>query len=285
MLERARDVWAIDKLDLPAYLARIGYDGPRTVSEATLTGLYRAHLSAIRFENLDIFLRGGVAVDLESIQEKIVYRGRGGYCFEQAQLFGAALERLGFFVERLLARVGPDDGGPAWPRTHLTLRVAANGGMWLADIGFASSPPAPLDLRRLRSDGPQDVDGWIYELVPDQDHGDQVWTLREFQARAWVTLHRWDDTRIHPADLVLSNHYTSTYRDFWFTWQPIVVKRTPGAITSLRGRTYTVTVPGHLKTRRDLTDAEFAAALTGEFALQLTEAEVATLVAAPTGRG
>jgi N-hydroxyarylamine O-acetyltransferase len=283
LLKRAIDVWAIDKLDLPAYLTRIGYDGPRTVSEATLTGLYRAHLSAIRFENLDIFLRGVVAVDLESIQEKIVYRGRGGYCYEQAQLFGAALERLGFFVERLLARVGPDDGGPARPRTHLTLRVAGDGGMWLADIGFGSSPPAPLSLRCLNSGGPQDVDGWIYELALDQDHGDQVWKLRECQEGAWVTLHRWDDIRVHPADVVLSNHYTSTSRDSWFTWQPIVVKRTPGAITSLRGRTYTVTVPGHAKTRRDLTDAEFAAALTGEFALQLTEAEVAALIAAPAG--
>jgi N-hydroxyarylamine O-acetyltransferase len=281
--ERTVDDWSVAKLDLDAYLTRIGYTGPRDATEATLTTLYRAHLAAVRFENFDVFLRGGVAVDLESIQEKIVFRGRGGYCYEQAQLFGAVLERLGFGVERLLARVGPD-GGPARPRTHLTLRVRAGQQVWLADPGFGSSPPGPLSLRRYRSGGPQEVDGWIYELAPDEEHGDLVWKLREYQAGQWVTLHRWDDAKVQPVDVVLSNHYTSTHPDSWFTWQPMIVKRDPGAIRSILGRTYTVTQAGHTKTRRILTDREFAAALTGEFALKLTEGELAALVDAPTGR-
>jgi len=245
--------------------------------------LYRAHLSSIRFENLDVFLAGTVSVDLEDIQDKIVYRGRGGYCYEQAQLFGAVLERLGFGVERLLARVGPD-GGPARPRTHLTLRVRADQKVWLADVGFGSSPPAPLSLRRYRSGGPQETGGWIYDVVPDEEHGDQVWKLREYQAGQWVTLHRWDDTRVHPVDVALSNHYTSTHPDSWFTWQPVIVKRTPDAITSVLGRTYTVTRAGHVKTRGELTDKEFATALTGEFGLKLTGDELETLIKAPIGR-
>jgi N-hydroxyarylamine O-acetyltransferase len=278
--ERPVDDWSVGKLDLDAYLTRIGYTGPRDPTEATLTELYRAHLRAVRFENFDVFLRGGVAVDLESIQEKIVFRGRGGYCYEQAQLFGAVLERLGFTVERMLARVGPD-GGPARGRTHLTLRVQSGTGAWLADPGFGNSPPAPLSLRRYRSGGPLEVDGWIYEIAPDQENGDEVWKLREYQAGEWVTLHRWDDARTHPIDVVLSNHFTSTHPDSWFTWQPILVRRDPGAVRSLVGRTYTVTRPGHVKERRVLTDAEFAAALTDEFALKLTPAEIATLVAVP----
>ena len=221
-----------------------------------------------------------MAVDLESIQEKIVFRGRGGYCYEQAQLFGAVLERLGFTVERMLARVGPD-GGPARGRTHLTLRVQSGTGVWLADPGFGNSPPAPLSLRRYRSGGPLEVDGWIYEITPDQENGDEVWKLREYQAGEWVTLHRWDDARTHPIDVVLSNHFTSTHPDSWFTWQPILVRRDPEAVRSLVGRTYTITRPGHVKERRVLTDAEFAAALTDEFALKLTTDEIATLVSAP----
>jgi N-hydroxyarylamine O-acetyltransferase len=300
------DEWSVSGLDLPAYLRRIGYAGPADPSEATLDALYRAHLAAIRFENLGIFLDGGVKVDLESIQQKIVFRGRGGYCYEQAQLFGAVLERLGFGVERLLARVGPD-GGAARPRTHLTLRVRAGQQVWLADPGFGSSPPAPLSLRRYRSGGPQEVDGWIYELAPDTGHGSEpgtcfpdepdqktpwgfgqeenrVWKLREYQAGQWVTLHRWDDARVHPVDVLLSNHYTSAHPDSWFTWQPVIVKRDPDAIRSILGRSYTVTRAGHVKTRRELTDQEFAEALTGEFGLRLTAGEVADAVAAPSGR-
>jgi N-hydroxyarylamine O-acetyltransferase len=276
------DDWSIGKLDVDAYLRRINYSGRTEPSEATLVAIYRSHLREIRFENFDVFLRGGVAVDLESIQEKIVFRGRGGYCYEQAQLFGAVLERLGFTVDRMLARVGPD-GGPATARTHLTLRVQSGTGAWLADPGFGNSPPAPLSLRRYRSGGPQEVDGWIYEIAPDQENGDEVWKLREYQGGEWVTLHRWDDTRAHPVDVVLSNHYTSTHRDSWFTRQPILVRRDPDAVRSIVRRSYTITRPGHVKERRVLTDAEFAAALTDEFALKLTTDEIATLVAAPIG--
>jgi N-hydroxyarylamine O-acetyltransferase len=279
----ASDDWSAGKLDVDAYLQRIKYEGPVEPSEATLTALYRAHLREIRFENLDVFLRGRVDVDLESIQDKIVNRGRGGYCYEQAQLFGAVLERLGFGVERLLARVGPD-GGLARPRTHLTLRVRADQGVWLADPGFGSSPPAPLSLRRYRSGGPQEVDGWVYEVAPDTEHGQEVWKLREYQAGEWVTLHRWDYGKVQPVDVVLSNWYTSTHPDSWFTWQPVIVKRDPGAIRSILGRTYTVNHAGHAKTRGELTDKEFASALTGEFGLRLTADELDAVVKAPTGR-
>jgi N-hydroxyarylamine O-acetyltransferase len=277
------DDWSVGKLDLAAYLRRIDYQGPSEPSEATLAALYRAHLAAVRFENFDVFLKGKVSVDLESIQEKIVFQGRGGYCYEQAQLFGAVLERLGFGVERLLARVGPD-GGPARPRTHLTLRVQAEQNVWLADPGFGSSPPAPLSLRRYRSGGPQEVDGWIYDITPDEENGQEVWKLREHQAGTWVTLHRWDYSKVQPVDVVLSNHYTSTYPDSWFTWQPVLVKRDPDAIHSILGRTYTVTKAGYEKTRAELTDKEFAAALTGDFALRLTSDELDAMVKAPTGR-
>jgi N-hydroxyarylamine O-acetyltransferase len=278
--ERTLDDWSVAKLDLEAYLARIGYTGPRDATETTLTAIYRAHLGEIRFENFDVFLRGGVAVDLESIQDKIVYRGRGGYCYEQAQLFGAVLERLGFTVDRMLARVGPD-GGPARARTHLTLRVQSGAGVWLADPGFGSSPPGPLSMRRYRSGGPQEVDGWIYEVVPGEENGDEVWKLREYQAGEWVTLHRWDQAPTHPIDVVLSNHYTSTHPDSWFTSLPILIRRDPDAIRSILGRSYSIVRPGHVKERRVLTDAEFAAALTDEFALKLTTDELATLVAVP----
>src|SRR5215469_15975587 len=169
------DEWSSGKLDLDAYLGRTGYTGPAEPSHASLVALHRAHLAAIPFENLDIMLGRPVLVDLESIQDKLVHAGRGGYCYEHGQLFGAALERLGFSVERLLARVGPD-GQPMRPRTHLTLRVRAGSGLWLSDVGFGSSPPGPLSLRRLRSGGPQDLDGWVYDVVPDEEDGS--WKVR-----------------------------------------------------------------------------------------------------------
>jgi len=100
--------WSVDKLDLDAYLDRIGYQGPAEASEEVLAGLYRAHLAAVRFENLDVFLRGRVDVDLGSIQDKIVFRGRGGYCYEQAQLFD--------FLFIPLHGISPSNGRLLWRR-------------------------------------------------------------------------------------------------------------------------------------------------------------------------
>lgn len=275
------DEWSVGKLDLDAYLDRIGYTGPAEPSQASLAALHRAHLVTIPFENLDLMLGRPVRVDLESIQSKLVDARRGGYCYEHGQLFGAALERLGFSVDRLLARVVPD-GEPMRARTHLTLRVRAGSGIWLADVGFGSSPPAPLSLRRLRSGGPQEVDGWVYEVAPDETDG--TWKVRELQGTDWVTLYRYEDQIVYHADVVMSNHFTSTYPESWFTWQPIVVRREPGALHAIVGRGYTIIRPGHVKERRTLTDDEFASALKDVFGLTFTPAELATLKAAPTTR-
>ncbi|MFE1596355.1 arylamine N-acetyltransferase [Nocardia sp. NPDC058705] len=97
--------WQGDDLDLDAYLARIGYDGPRTASVETLRALVRAHTTTIPFENLEIILGRGIPLDLASLQDKMIRQRRGGYCFENAALFAAALERLGFGVSGLSGRV------------------------------------------------------------------------------------------------------------------------------------------------------------------------------------
>jgi N-hydroxyarylamine O-acetyltransferase len=87
-------------LDLPAYFARIGWNGSRTPTLATLAALLERHMRAIPFENLDVLLRRPVRLDLDALQSKLVGARRGGYCFEHATLFAAALEDLGFAPER-----------------------------------------------------------------------------------------------------------------------------------------------------------------------------------------
>ena len=87
-----------DAIDLPAYLRRIGHAGPIVPDGATLRALHRAHALAIPFENLDVQARLPVRLDLASLQQKLVNRRRGGYCFEQNTLFQHVLEALGFGV-------------------------------------------------------------------------------------------------------------------------------------------------------------------------------------------
>ena len=82
--------------DLDRYLARIGWTASREPTFGTLSGVLRAHMRSIPFENLDVLLGRGVRIDLDSVQAKLVGARRGGYCFEHGTIVQAALTRLGF---------------------------------------------------------------------------------------------------------------------------------------------------------------------------------------------
>src|SRR5690242_16068770 len=86
----------MEPFDLEAYLMRIRYEGGRATTVHTLRELHLRHVEAIPFENLTPLFGHPVALDLESLQCKMVQGRRGGYCFEQNLLFKAALDTLGF---------------------------------------------------------------------------------------------------------------------------------------------------------------------------------------------
>lgn len=263
------DEWATGQLDLPAYLRRIGYDAELAPTEQTLAGLHRAHVSAIPFENADIMLGRGIRVDLPSIADKLVHRRRGGYCFEHGQLLAAALVRLGYPVDRLLARVG----GPHDARSHLVLRVRVAGQDWLADTGFGTGLIEPVPF----GDGaPHAQYGWTYRLRADGAHH---WQLQERQGDGWATLYRFDDQPQYPADVLVANHFTATYPDSSFVRQLVVIRKDPSGLRRLTGRRLTISRPGQPAEERHLDEPGLAAALTGIFGLPLSSAESARLAA------
>lgn len=129
-----------DGLDLDAYLARIGWGGSLAPDLTTLAALQDAHVRAIPFEGIDPLLGRPVSLELAAVQDKLVARRRGGYCFEQNTLFRAVLERVGFSVVGLAGRVrwmSPPDA-PLGPRTHMLLQVETPEGPHLADVGFGA---------------------------------------------------------------------------------------------------------------------------------------------------
>jgi len=140
--------WDGEQLDLDAYLHRIGFDGDPAPTLAALRALHRGHVTSIPFENLEIMLGRGVPLDLASVQDKLVRRRRGGYCFEHTRLFAAALERLGFGFTALTGRVSMGSENKFRPATHALLRVetADDERAWLCDVGFGAGPLEPLEF-------------------------------------------------------------------------------------------------------------------------------------------
>lgn len=134
-------------MDLDAYFARIGHRGARMPNLATLTAIVGHHAAAIPFEAIDVLLGLGIAIEPEAVFDKLVWRKRGGYCFEQNGLLLGALKALGFQATARLARVlwmRPADAPPA-RATHMALVVGIDGRDYLADAGFGNgTPTAPL---------------------------------------------------------------------------------------------------------------------------------------------
>ena len=150
-------------MDVGAYLERIGFDGSLSVDFATLSELQRRHLTTVPFENLDIALGTGdgarVTVDAVANVDKIVDRGRGGWCFELNGAFALLLEAIGFPVIRLGAAVLL--GGPSKLIDHVALEVMLDE-PYLVDVGFGDSFITPIALNRT---GPQDGGTGIFELI------------------------------------------------------------------------------------------------------------------------
>jgi N-hydroxyarylamine O-acetyltransferase len=140
-------------IDLAAYLERIGYAGPVRVDRTTLTALHRAHLTSVPYENLDVQLGRRITTDPHAAFDKIVRRGRGGWCYEMNGTFGLALEAAGFAVTRRAAEGGQPDA-------HLVLTVALDGETIVCDVGFADGPVEPFPL----VEGPFTAGGFEFRL-------------------------------------------------------------------------------------------------------------------------
>lgn len=223
--------------DLPAYLGRIGLGAAPPATAAGLAALHRAHAGAIPFENLDILLGRAIRLDLPSLEAKLVTARRGGYCFEQNTLFGAALESLGFRATPLAARVRLG-GRPDSARTHMLLCVRADGRDFLCDVGFGGGGPwEPLPLE---PSGEVAQGLWRFRIV--EEAGARV--LQSAGPTGWRDLYAFTLEPQLPIDYVVANHYTSTHPDSSFTKVPVAQKTSATGALALRGSVLQTMTPG-----------------------------------------
>jgi len=264
--------------DLEAYFERIGWNGPRSVSLPTLTGLLQAHMTHIPFEALDVLLGRPVRLDLASLQQKLVRERRGGYCFEQTPLLAAALSALGFAPLAHSARVVLFRPAELAPRTHMFLTVELDEGRFVLDPGFggpASTAPIPL-----RDDTPAAGTGashWMRREGPR-------WILRQAvdarQADAWVTTLEVEQ----PVDFELSNHWTSTHPDSPFISHLMLNRFDAHGRVSVMDRDVTLRADGQVRSFRLADRSALRALLVERFGFDLPEVETLRVPAIPEWR-
>ncbi|MCE8011525.1 arylamine N-acetyltransferase family protein [Billgrantia desiderata] len=199
--------WETSALDLDAYLARIDYRGPLAPSLETLTALQQAHLAAVPFENLEIVTGGEIRIDLESLQDKLVRRRRGGYCHEQNTLFATVLDRLGFEVAGRNARMlMGEDASVVTPLGHTLLVVKVAGHDWMVDVGVGNvGPREPI---RLEADLEVSHGPWEYRLERSPLG---YWLLRHKRLGEWFNIYQFSDEPCYRADSGEYNYLASRH--------------------------------------------------------------------------
>jgi len=196
------------ELALDAYFRRIGLTQPPKADLVGLRALHLAHATTIPFENLDIQMGLPIRLDLDSLQAKLVFSRRGGYCFEHNTLFLAVLKEVGFQAIACEARVrlGVSD---LRPRTHMLVLVRLDGANWLSDVGFGGEGllhPVPLD---------GEAHGQFlntYRVVPEGS----LRVLQSLQHDTWTDLYAFQPEPRFPVDFEMANHFTSTHPESRF---------------------------------------------------------------------
>ena len=214
--------------DLPAYFRRIGYQGSREPTLATLRAVHRAHVCRIAYENIDVVARTPVDQTIERIFAKIVGAGRGGWCYEMNGLLGWALTTMGFEVTRMVGGVERSLRGDSAFGNHLVLRVAHEGAHWIVDAGLGDGLLDPIPLAE--GDVSQ---GWRRASLRKLSEGEWRFTNREHGLPPDF------DFRTAPADEALLQatcEHLQTDPESRFVQNLIVQRVSPDGGQSLIGR-------------------------------------------------
>lgn len=271
-----------DAFDQDAWLARIGYAGPRDPTLSTLNALIYAHSAAIAYESLDVLLGRPPKLDLPSLQAKMISGGRGGYCFEQNMLFRGGLRALGYDVTSLQARVvrGLEIDAPR-PMLHMVLRVNLPEGPFLADVGFGNlAPTTALKLLPLvEQETPHEPMRFI-------QMGEEL-TLQCRLGERWEHIYRVVFLPRVDIEYEMANWFTASHPQSPYLHNIIAARPGPGRtrLTLFNARFNVRHASGQTERRVLQSEAEYRSVLANEFGLRLSDDEVKSALSIMEQRG
>lgn len=258
------------KVNLNAYFERIGFAGSIAPTLATLELIHALHPAAIAFENLNSVIGLPTALDIASIERKLLHERRGGYCYEHNLLLSAVLRELDFNVRNLAARVvWADPPSIDADAHHMLLAVDIGGTTYIADVGNGGlTLTAPL---KLRADVEQATPHETFRLAG----GGPLWQLEARVGDEWRALYVFDLTERTEADYAPSNTYLSTDRGSAFRKELRAALSPSGKRLVLRNNRLSTRVEGQPTDVQVLTSvAAIREALSGTFGVQLPPAEL-----------
>ncbi len=206
-----------DNFIFQKYLNRIGFAGDAKADLATVTEMMRRQLFSVPFENLDVQAGKVVSLVPEEIVEKIVGRGRGGYCYEVNGIFAMGLQALGIPYRFVAAR--PMFYPVRRPKTHMAIVLKLDGEDWLCDLGFGSyGIRAPMGLNSLDVEVKQDFDTFMLSRA-----GEREYLLQALVEGEWTKQYAFDLSPQEWIDFMPANYLNSTHPEAIFVQKLLVV--------------------------------------------------------------
>jgi N-hydroxyarylamine O-acetyltransferase len=258
------------------YLEHIGASGIGPPSAAALAELQARHLERVVFENLEIQRGQPTTVDYAESAERIVRRGRGGYCFHLNGAFGLLLEALGYEVTRRRGTVQPPPGtAPGRALNHLVVLVhglpttANPEGAWWTEVGLGDGSTRPVALRA----GSCEDDPYTYELQPSPVYAGG-WRLlqRDGEGAGLVDV---DTAPPEAVELAAAHERLATSPESRFVRTATVQRRRAGVLDRLRARTLSRVERGATRTTLLADEDEWFGALADVFDLPLGDLDAA----------
>ena len=275
---RAEAALAARGVAVEDYLARIGVSDAGSPSADALAELQAGHLERVVFENLEIQRGRPTTVDYAESAERIVKRGRGGYCFHLNGAFGLLLEALGYEVSRRRGTVQPPpETAPSRLLNHLVVLVhglptsAHPEGTWWAEVGFGDGSIRPLALRAGSEADPPHT----YVLDPSPLYAGGWRVLQQEGDGDGVAIIDVDTQAPSEAELAAAHERLSTSPESGFVRTTTFQRRDALGVDVLRARTLSRVEPGGTRRRLLADEGEWLAALAEVFDLPLADVDAA----------
>ncbi|MEH6577727.1 MAG: arylamine N-acetyltransferase [Amphritea sp.] len=220
-----------------AYLADLDITQER-VNLELIKQIQSRHIARYCFNSLAVVLSQEIPIDSESVFQKIVEQGRGGYCFEHNKLVFDVLTELALDVRILLARVVYNKEVEA-PRTHRITLLKLDGEDYIVDTGFGHyGARYPVKLK-LGLD--QDQGDVCYRIIQNKQ-GDYCYQI--FKDNEFFTLYTFDLNTYTEADCMTGHFYSHKFPQAGFVNNLVVSRKHFNNIQSLRNNEFHQTENG-----------------------------------------
>lgn len=252
--------------NISCFFKRIGLD-PRTeiVKNVDFLGLVQSNcVTHIAYENLDILENKPLDLSPEALFEKIVIRGRGGYCFELNGLLTHMFREMGFAVSERFARFLRGEKEIPMRRHRVTV-VHMEDGDYLCDIGVGQiAPRLPL---KIEENTVQTQNGETYRFTKDQRQG---WILWDWHQNVWREYICFTDEAVFDVDFLQPSFFCEKHPDSPFNKDYMLAIKTEEGRRTIDGRTYKVFEGEKLvHIEEELSDERLYSLLENEFRLTL----------------